>query len=52
MAIPINKEEMETLHDMIGGGKFKFTLLYKVSRDGCNAGPFTPSVTPKDPPLL
>uniref|UniRef100_A0A8W8LPR2 TLDc domain-containing protein n=1 Tax=Magallana gigas TaxID=29159 RepID=A0A8W8LPR2_MAGGI len=40
MAIPINKEEMETLHDMIGGGKFKFTLLYKVSRDGCNAWTF------------
>lgn len=40
MAIPINKEEIETLHNMIGGGKFKFTLLYKISRDGCNAWTF------------
>lgn len=40
MAIPIEREEMETLNHLIGEGNFKLKLLYKMSRDGCSAWTF------------
>lgn len=39
MTTPIQEDEMKTLQKWIGG-KVKFTLLYKISRDGCDAWTF------------
>ena len=39
MTIPLQSKEIKALHRMIGGG-VGFTLLYKISRDGCNASTF------------
>ena len=39
MTIPLQSIEIKALHRMIGGG-VGFTLLYRISRDGCNASTF------------
>lgn len=39
MAVALKPEELQALEQMIGGN-FRFILLYKISRDGCNAWTF------------
>lgn len=39
MAVPLLSKEIDALQEMIGG-KHRFTLIYKISRDGCNSSTF------------
>ena len=39
MAVPLQENEVKALQNMIGGN-IRLSLLYKISRDGCNASTF------------